>query len=591
MSEDKRKGMKKERNTIVPGPTDIRREPLKYKSNALQLQLASEEADSAVEKQLAIKEKGEPFRSVCRNEVKRQHPFFRTLDLEEASFDTRERWITALHMILLRDGCKPMGQLGALVVAEVSSTQTQGPRARVSQGGVPSPSASSSAIVILSPTHTATSATSPRTSPSSYPSSVVALTALSVTPSLTNENCINSLQAGMDVTLFYTTPRNETLCAEIHLFMVTPLSDPSMVVNPSVPLTLDQLDLLHSNLHWCARSAANRSTKKMVEGQKIALVSVCEMKEGKGSPMLRSDIAKNYSALQCFQIICDNLVLNLCAQSEAAKDDFMLGLNYVIEKIKEKQKIVAIVEATASIKQASSDASGAEGNSPAPGVFKRSRREDSNTASKQLFATMIAYSLHGNTIDFSDPTNYFLMQSKIGEGSYGAVYTALDYRDGTRVAIKVLQCQGHDSLKLRKEIYILRQCHSPYIVGYKGAFQKGNNLWIVLEYCSSGSLSDVMQVCNKSFSEAQVACIMRDSLLGLQYLHKQKTIHRDIKGGNILLGFETDKPALPVCKLADFGVSSTLDKALGKNRTVIGQLTIFWLFLGLPSLRPLSLWM
>jgi serine/threonine protein kinase len=85
------------------------------------------------------------------------------------------------------------------------------------------------------------------------------------------------------------------------------------------------------------------------------------------------------------------------------------------------------------------------------------------------------------TINFSDPTEFFQLQSKIGEGSYGAVFKAVDFRDNADVAIKVLQFQGRDSLKLRKEIHILKQCNSKYIVGYKGAFQRGSNVWIVME--------------------------------------------------------------------------------------------------------------
>ncbi len=56
-----------------------------------------------------------------------------------------------------------------------------------------------------------------------------------------------------------------------------------------------------------------------------------------------------------------------------------------------------------------------------------------------------------------------------------------------------------------------------------------------MEYCAAGSLSDIMQICNRTFSEAQVAAIMKHSLHGLAYLHAQKKIHRDIKGGNVLV--------------------------------------------------------
>lgn len=74
----------------------------------------------------------------------------------------------------------------------------------------------------------------------------------------------------------------------------------------------------------------------------------------------------------------------------------------------------------------------------------------------------------------------------------------------------------------------------------------------------------MMQICQHTLTEQQVAVVMRMALQGLKYLHEQKKIHRDIKGGNILVDAEGQ------CKLADFGVSSNLDKTLGKHRTVIG---------------------
>ena len=139
----------------------------------------------------------------------------------------------------------------------------------------------------------------------------------------------------------------------------------------------------------------------------------------------------------------------------------------------------------------------------------------------------------GRTIQFCDPTDFFHIQAKVGEGSYGSVYRAVDVRDGSLVAIKVLPFDGrHDSrasLKLRKEIHILQRCESAFIVGYKGAYQKGSSVWVAMEYAGGGSLSDVMQACGHTFSERQIACIMRMALQGLAALHRVGIIHRDVK--------------------------------------------------------------
>jgi len=82
-------------------------------------------------------------------------------------------------------------------------------------------------------------------------------------------------------------------------------------------------------------------------------------------------------------------------------------------------------------------------------------------------------------------------------------------------------------------------------------------------------VGDLMNMCELELNEEQIACVMKQTLLGLDYLHKQNKIHRDIKSGNILLtsdGF---------CKLADFGVSAQLTNTLRKRNTVIG--TPYWM--------------
>jgi serine/threonine protein kinase len=168
-----------------------------------------------------------------------------------------------------------------------------------------------------------------------------------------------------------------------------------------------------------------------------------------------------------------------------------------------------------------------------------------------------------------DPTEVFEILAKLGEGSYGSVYKALDKRDGQIVAIKVLEIESDDAAELQKEINILRECDDENIVAYKGSFEKEAHVWIAMEYCSGGSICDLMSICEKTLSEEQIQVVLKFALRGLAYLHKQKKIHRDIKSGNILLTSEGD------CKLADFGVSAELVNTLAKRKTVIG--TPYWM--------------
>lgn len=174
-------------------------------------------------------------------------------------------------------------------------------------------------------------------------------------------------------------------------------------------------------------------------------------------------------------------------------------------------------------------------------------------------------------ISKEDPHDIFTILQKLGEGSYGSVFKALDNRTNQIVAIKVLESEddADDTSDLQKEINILKTCSSPYVVAYIGTYEKDGNIWIVMEYCGAGSLCDLMAICERTLDEEQIAAVMKMSLYGLEYLHKMKKIHRDIKSGNILLNHEGD------CKLADFGVSAELSTINAKRKTMIG--TPYWM--------------
>jgi serine/threonine kinase 3 len=80
-------------------------------------------------------------------------------------------------------------------------------------------------------------------------------------------------------------------------------------------------------------------------------------------------------------------------------------------------------------------------------------------------------------ISKTDPTEIFEILAKLGEGSYGSVFKALDKRDGKIVAIKVLEVENDDTKELMKEIGILEKCDSDFVVRYKGSYSKDGNIW------------------------------------------------------------------------------------------------------------------
>ena len=69
---------------------------------------------------------------------------------------------------------------------------------------------------------------------------------------------------------------------------------------------------------------------------------------------------------------------------------------------------------------------------------------------------------------------------------------------------------------------------------------------MVLEFCSLGSLSDVLRITNrKKLNERQIASLCKAVLNGLSYLHSRRLMHRDIKPENILLT-ENAEPKLGI---------------------------------------------
>ncbi|KAJ9156561.1 Cell division control protein [Pleurostoma richardsiae] len=159
----------------------------------------------------------------------------------------------------------------------------------------------------------------------------------------------------------------------------------------------------------------------------------------------------------------------------------------------------------------------------------------------------------------------------IGKGAFGSVYKAFNWGTGEAVAVKQIKLADLPKSELRMieaEIDLLKNLHHDNIVKYLGFVKSADCLNIILEYCENGSLHSICKTYGK-FPENLVGVYMTQVLQGLQYLHDQGVIHRDIKGANIL----TTKNG--TVKLADFGVSTSTLAGPDKEAQVVG--TPYWM--------------
>ncbi|XP_028901967.1 serine/threonine-protein kinase mig-15 isoform X3 [Zeugodacus cucurbitae] len=176
-----------------------------------------------------------------------------------------------------------------------------------------------------------------------------------------------------------------------------------------------------------------------------------------------------------------------------------------------------------------------------------------------------------------DPAGIFELIEVVGNGTYGQVYKGRHTKTGQLAAIKVMDVTEDEEEEIKLEINVLKKySNHRNIATYYGAFikksppGKDDQLWLVMEYCGAGSVTDLVKTTKgQSLKEEWIAYICREILRGLSYLHTNKVIHRDIKGQNVLL---TDNAEV---KLVDFGVSAQLDRTIGRRNTFIG--TPYWM--------------
>ncbi|XP_035822527.1 mitogen-activated protein kinase kinase kinase NPK1 isoform X1 [Zea mays] len=167
----------------------------------------------------------------------------------------------------------------------------------------------------------------------------------------------------------------------------------------------------------------------------------------------------------------------------------------------------------------------------------------------------------------------------IGSGAFGQVYLGMDLDSGELLAVKQVligssnatreKAQAHVT-ELEDEVKMLKNLSHPNIVRYIGTAREENTLNILLEFVPGGSIQSLLGRLG-SFPEAVIRKYTKQLLHGLEYLHRNGIIHRDIKGANILVD---NKGCI---KLADFGASKQVEKLATATAAKTMKGTPYWM--------------
>ena len=143
---------------------------------------------------------------------------------------------------------------------------------------------------------------------------------------------------------------------------------------------------------------------------------------------------------------------------------------------------------------------------------------------------------------------YYYINEPIGFGSFSIIYKGYKYEDNSPVAIKLIT-KIVDPKYFENEVKIMRKINHDNILKLYKVIKKNDKIYLILEYCNGGDLSNYIKNRINSYDNK----FFHQILEGLKYLYNHKILHRDIKPQNILIHNNN-------IKISDFGFAKSFEK-------------------------------
>ncbi len=174
---------------------------------------------------------------------------------------------------------------------------------------------------------------------------------------------------------------------------------------------------------------------------------------------------------------------------------------------------------------------------------------------------------------FTSPENHqwnYTLSEKLGAGSFGEVWKGEKHENHEAVAIKKIKLPestySEDVNNVISEISNLKESNHSNIVRYRDSFivedAAEKQVWLVMDYLNGMNLSDLKNQVN--LSPALISYVCTETLQALMHLHKRGIIHRDVKGGNIMITSQGK------VLLTDFGLTCQEGDDLSAGAGTIG---------------------
>jgi serine/threonine protein kinase len=171
----------------------------------------------------------------------------------------------------------------------------------------------------------------------------------------------------------------------------------------------------------------------------------------------------------------------------------------------------------------------------------------------------------------------YQVQTALGQGGLGRTYLALDNRRFEEKCVLKEFCpnttdksfvkKAHELFE--REAQILYKLNHPQIPKFHAWFEAENRLFLVQDYVEGQTYKDLLR--DQAFSETEIIQWLKNLLPVLDYIHRQKIIHRDISPENIMQPYQSSLPVL-----IDFGVVQIIEDSLNslnseKRGSIVGK--------------------